>query len=124
MATRYSKRKDYDTVEYYDTREEMEAANPQTGLLESAKIIFEGVVSSFNPLFAFLAFIISLIVFTRMASQFHDIPVVIKFISVLGISTMMAYIAGKLGNAIVLVIVALLIISAIIGIGSLVWQSV
>ena len=113
MATRYSKRKADGTVEYYDTQEELQAANPPTTTIEALKAFTHGFSSSFNPFFAFWAFVIAIIVSIYVGAQYPEIAKTVKIVLSLTASSIVAYVTGKFGNFALLVTVALMAIGLV-----------
>ena len=121
MATKYSKRQFDGTIEYYDSREEMEAANPQV----STRQLISELSKSFNPLFAVLGFVASGIfaVFAlAFFNEFSDLATWIKFCTAVSIAVLVGYISGKFGNAIFMLTIALVILGLVGGLVALVWH--
>lgn len=120
MATRYSKRQLDGTTEHYDSREEMEAANPEI----STRQLISEISNSFNPFFAILGFVVSGIsaVFTlSFFSEFSSLATWIKFFIAAGMAVLVGYISGKFGNILFILTIALLILGATGGIIALIW---
>lgn len=113
MATRYSKRQYDGTLQHYDTLEEMHAANPKESTAKVAKEIIHNISSCFNPLFAFWGFLITLVICTFVGAQFNDVAKGIKILFALGASFVVAYLAGKFGNAVVLLAITLCILGVV-----------
>jgi len=119
MATRYSKRQIDGSVEHYDSREEMEARNPST----SGSEIFEIIATSFNPFLAIVGFIIVGIAALWFASSIGSWPTWLRFIGVLCAAVIGGYVFGKLGNALLMLAIALIGIGIVYVIGTFVWQA-
>jgi prolipoprotein diacylglyceryltransferase len=119
MATRYSKRQHDGTVEYYDSRAELEAANPPVSMGNVVK----GFAGAFNPLFAVIGFLVGGIVALWWVAQMDTWPTWIRFGSVVAAATVVGYLAGKIGNALFMLAVALTGASIVGGIGYLIWRA-
>lgn len=119
MATRYSQSQSDGSIEYYDSREEMENANPTSTLSETLLII----TSSFNPLFAFWGGVIGVIASVMFFSQFELWETWVRFSSVIVSSIIIGYISGRIGNLFFILGFVSIICIVIYYIGKLIWYS-
>lgn len=118
MATRYSKRQTDGSVEYYDSREEMDAANPSASYGE----ILKTISSSFNPILAFWGFVIAGAAALWFASSLSEWPTWARFTGVLCAATIGGFISGKFGNALFMLAAALIAVGVVFGLGYAVWH--
>lgn len=118
MATRYSKRQIDGSVEYYNSRDEMEAANPSASYGEILKIIS----SSFNPFLAFAGFVITGVAALWFASHIGESPTWVRFIAVLCVALIGGFLSGKFGNALLLLAVLLIGAGIAYSLGYAVWH--
>lgn len=118
MGTRYSKKQFDGSVEYYDSREEMEAANPTA----SVKEILADVSRSFNPLFAIVGFVVGGIAALLSFLYLGEWPTWAKFISVFAAASATGYIAGKIGNILFLLFLVTIFVGIFVGVGALIWH--
>lgn len=118
MATRYSKRQIDGSFEHYDSREEMEAANPSASFGEVLKIIS----GSFNPFLAFAGFIVAGVVALWFASDIDQWPTWVRFIGVLFAAAIGGFVSGKFGNLLLMLCVVLFGAGIVCGLGYAVWR--
>ena len=120
MGTRYSKRQADGTVEYYDSREEMEKSNQSSET--SFRDILIIISSQFNPLLAFFGFLIGGSSTLWLLSNIDTWPTWIRFLTVLASASAIGYITGKIGNALFFLVIAISFIAVIGGLGAFVWH--
>jgi hypothetical protein len=120
MGTRYSKRQADGTVEYYDSREEMEKANQRSEI--SFRDILIIISGQFNPLLAFFGFLIGGSSSLWFLSSIDTWPTWIRFLTVLASASATGYITGKIGNALFFLVIAISVIAVICGFSALVWH--
>ena len=123
MATHYSKRQPDSTVEYYDSKAEMEASNSgPTSWHEAIRHILGTLASSFNPILAVIGFFIGGGLCIWLVSRYQAIETWIRFVSVISGSILMGFICGKFGNIFIMVAASLFGAAVVAGGGFLVWQ--
>ena len=118
MATRYSKRQIDGSVEYYDTRGEMEAANPSASYGKILRII----CSSFNPFLAFAGFIVVGAAALWFVSGLQQWPTWARFAGVIFAASLGGATFGKVGNALLMLAALLLGAGVVFGVGYAVWH--
>jgi len=119
MAIRYSQRQLDGSIEYYDSREEMEAANPTSTWGE----ILLMIAGDFNPLLAFWGFIVGVIASVMFFSQFELWETWVRFSGVIITSIIVSYISGRIGNIIFIFGIISIIATVIFFAGKLVWNN-
>lgn len=124
MATRYSKRHPDGSVEYYDSKEEMESANgPPMSWPQVMRHIVGVLASDFNPLWAILGFFVSGVLCFWLISDVQILAKWVRFIAVLLSATAGSYILGRLGNVFFMLIIAFTGVAAAFGVGYLLWKA-
>ena len=120
MATHYSKRQPDGTVEYFDSKAEMEASNSgSTSWLEVVQHVLGVVASSFNPILAVIGFFIGGALCIWLASRYQAIETWIKFVSVISGSVLTGFISGKFGN--IFIMIAATLFGAAVVAGEVFW---
>lgn len=123
MAIHYSKRQPDGSVEYYDSKEEMESANNTLMSWSQAIRHVVGVLAfDFNPLLAALGFFVGGALCLWLMSDVQLLAKWVRFIAVFLGATISGYILGRLGNVFFMSIAAFLVISAAFGGGYLLWR--
>lgn len=120
MATKYSRRQVDGSVEYYDSREEMLAANPSGSFGET----LIGISRIFNPFLAaygFMAAGVLAVLVLAFSEYFGSWPTWAKFTAALAVAIVCGYLSGKFGHLIIMVSAALFVVGAVVGAGSLAW---
>lgn len=118
MTTRYSKRQANGVVEYYDSREEMDAANPATSYGDTLRVI----ASSFNPFLALAGFFVAGTVALWFASGITVWPAWARFTGVLCIALSGGFLFGKFGNALLMLAAVIIGGGIIFCLGYMAWH--